>query len=265
MIGAIAGDIIGSVYEFNAIKSKDFPLFQRRSYFTDDSVLTVAVAQAILTDGDYRRAVLEMGRAYPNSGYGGSFAHWLVSADPKPYNSWGNGSAMRVSPVGFAFDKAEDVLREATLSAEFTHNHPEGIKGAQATALAVFLARTGHDKEAIRGEIAGRFGYDMARTVDDIRPDYGFDESCQGTVPEAVIAFLDSNSYEDAVRNAVSLGGDSDTLACITGGIAEAFYGPVSDEIRGKVKEILPAELWHITRRFCDRFGVGPQQIIEKS
>lgn len=254
MIGAIAGDIIGSVFEFNRIKSKDFPLFQGRSYFTDDSVLTVAVAEAILTDGDYRRHVREIGRDYPRSGYGGSFAHWLASADPKPYNSWGNGSAMRVSPVGFAFDKAEDVLREATLSAEFTHNHPEGIKGAQATALAVFLARTGHDKEFIRGEIAGRFGYDMARTVDGIRPGYEFDESCQGTVPEAIIAFLDSTSYEDAVRNAVSLGGDSDTLACITGGIAEAFYGPVSPGIRLKVKEILPGQLWRIVERFCSRF-----------
>ncbi len=256
MIGAIAGDIIGSVYEFYGIKSKDFPLFHRDSYFTDDSVLTVAVAEAILTDGDYRRAVLEIGREFPNSGYGGSFARWLVSADPGPYHSWGNGSAMRVSPVGFAFDTVEDVLREATLSAEFTHNHPEGIKGAQATALAVFLARTGHDKEIIRGEIASRFGYGMARTVDEIRPDYGFDESCQGTVPEAIIAFLDSTSYEDAVRNAVSLGGDSDTLACITGGIAEAFYGPVPAEIRLKVKEILPGELWHITERFCARYKI---------
>lgn len=259
MIGGIAGDIIGSVYEYNAIKSKDFPLFHRNSYFTDDSVLTVAVAKAILTDGDYRKAVLEIGRRYPDAGYGGSFARWLVSADPKPYNSWGNGSAMRVSPVGYAYDKADDVLREATLSAEFTHNHPEGIKGAQATALAVFLARTGHDKEIIRGEIAARFGYDMARTVDEIRPDYGFDESCQGTVPEAIIAFLDSTSYEDAVRNAVSLGGDSDTLACITGGIAEAFYGPVPDDIRNRVKEILPPDLWRIAEEFCVRFGVGPR------
>jgi ADP-ribosylglycohydrolase len=254
MIGAIAGDIIGSVYEFGRTKSKEFPLFGPDSHFTDDTVLTIAVANAILTDCDYRRAVLEFGRRYPNSGYGGHFREWLGSSDPKPYNSWGNGSAMRVSPVGFAFNSVDDVLREAARTAEFTHNHPEGIKGAQATALAVFLARTGRDKDLIRTEITSRFAYDLARTVDDIRPSYGFDESCQRTVPEAIVAFLDSTSYEDAVRNAVSLGGDSDTLACITGGIAEAFYGPVSPSIRQKVQEILPLELWEITKSFSAKF-----------
>jgi ADP-ribosylglycohydrolase len=257
MIGAIAGDIIGSVYEFGRTKSKEFPLFGPDSHFTDDTVLTVAVANAILTDCDYRRAVLELGRCYPNSGYGGYFRGWLGSSDPKPYNSWGNGSAMRVSPVGFAFNSVEDVLREAARTAEFTHNHPEGVKGAQATALSVFLARTVRDKDLIRTEITTRFGYDLARTVDEIRPSYGFDESCQRTVPEAIIAFLDSTSYEDAIRNAVSLGGDSDTLACITGGIAEAFYGPVSPSIRQKVQEILPPELWDITEAFCARYELG--------
>ncbi len=254
MIGAIAGDIIGSVYEFRQIKTKEFPLFHPRGRFTDDSVLTVAVAQAILTDGDYRRAVLEIGRRYPHSGYGGSFGRWLASADPKPYHSWGNGSAMRVSPVGFAFATADEVLREAERSADFTHNHPEGIKGAQAAALAVFLARTARDKELIRREIASRFGYDLARTVDGIRPTYGFDESCQRTVPEAIVAFLDATSYEDAVRNAVSLGGDSDTLACITGGIAEAFYGPVPAAVRAQVRAILTPELWEITDSFCAKY-----------
>jgi ADP-ribosylglycohydrolase len=254
MIGAIAGDIIGSVHEFGATKTKKFPLFVEGSVFTDDSVMTVAIAQAILTDGDYQKAVRDFGRRYPHAGYGGFFRGWLDSADPKPYNSWGNGSAMRVSPVGFAFDLVDDVLREAARTAEFTHNHPEGIKGAQATALAIFLARTEWDKDLIRHEISTRFGYDLDRTVDEIRPGYSFDESCQKTVPEAVVAFLDSSSYEDAVRNAVSLGGDSDTLACITGGIAEAFYGPVPPEILKKVREILPDDLLDVTDRFCDRY-----------
>jgi ADP-ribosylglycohydrolase len=258
MIGAIAGDIIGSVHEFGATKSKEFPLFVPTSTFTDDSVLTVAIAQAILTDGDYMKAVRDIGRRYPNAGYGGLFHGWLHTPDPKPYNSWGNGSAMRASPVGFAFDTVDEVLREAARSAEFTHNHPEGIKGAQAAALAVFLARTEWDMDLIRSEISSRFGYDLDRTVDDIRPGYSFDESCQRTVPEAIIAFLDSSSYVDAIRNAISLGGDSDTLACITGGIAEAYYGPVATEIRNKVMEILPADLRGITQDFCRRFNIPP-------
>jgi ADP-ribosylglycohydrolase len=257
MIGAIAGDIIGSVYEFGHIKSKEFPLFGPESRYTDDSVLTVAVAQAILTDGDYRRAVLDLGRRYPDAGYGGFFRGWLDSPDPKPYNSWGNGSAMRVSPVGFAFESVEDVLREAQRTAEFTHDHPEGIKGAQATALAVFLARTEWDKDLIRHEVSTRFGYDLDRTVDEIRPGYGFDESCQRTVPEAIIAFLESESYEDAIRNAVSLGGDADTLACITGGIAEAYYGPLPPVIIEQVKGILPADLWGVVERFCTRYSLA--------
>ena len=257
MIGAIAGDIIGSVYEFGRTKSKDFPLFGPGSVFTDDSVLTVAVAEAILTGGDYRKAVLDFGRRYPDAGYGGLFADWLRSPDPKPYNSWGNGSAMRVSPVGFAFESVEDVLREAQRSAEFTHDHPEGIKGAQATALAIFLARTEWDKDLIRTEITERFGYNLVRSVEDIRPGYGFDESCQRTVPEAIIAFLDSASYEDAIRNAVSLGGDSDTLACITGGIAEAYYGAVPAVIMEQVKGILPADLWKVAEAFCTKFRLA--------
>ena len=258
MIGAIAGDIIGSVHEFGATKTKKFPLFVEGSFFTDDSVMTVAIARAILTDGDYRKAALDFGRRYPDAGYGGFFREWLVSPDPKPYDSWGNGSAMRVSPVGFAFDTVDDVLREAARAAAFTHNHPEGIKGAQATALAIFLARTEWDMDLVRHEISTRFGYDLDRTVDEIRPGYSFDESCQRTVPEAVVAFLDSSSYEDAVRNAVSLGGDSDTLACITGGIAEAFYGPVPSEILLKVREILPPDLWEIAQDFCQRYNLAP-------
>ena len=254
MIGAIAGDIIGSVYEASPIKTKDFTLFHRHCRFTDDSVLTVAVAQAILTDGDYRRWLWEIGRRHPHAGYGGSFINWLFSSDPQPYNSWGNGAAMRVSPVGFAFDGIDDVLAEAARTAEISHNHPEGIKGAQAAALAVFLARTTRDKGVVRQEVADRFGYDLDRSVDGIRPSYGFNISCRKTVPEAVIAFLDSDSYEDAVRNAISLGGDSDTLACITGSIAEALYGPPSPEIINRVKSCLAPDLWSITAEFCSKY-----------
>ena len=255
MIGAIAGDIIGSVYEASPTKSKDFPLFSSRSTYTDDSVLTAAVAEAILSGRSYREAVWEIGRRYPGAGYGGTFINWLRSADPQPYKSWGNGSAMRVSPIGFAFDLEADVLRAARESAEISHNHLEGIKGAQATALAIFLARVGADKEQIRSRISQMFGYDLTRSVEDIRPGYSFDVSCQGSVPEALIAFLDSCSYEDAIRNAISLGGDADTQACITGGIAEAFYGGVPEEIRKEVMERLPPDLRKITENFCQQFG----------
>ena len=255
MIGAIAGDIIGSVYEHDPIKTKDFPLFHPRSQFTDDTVLTVAVADAILSGRSYVESIREIGRRYPRAGYGRSFTEWLHSEDSRPYNSWGNGSAMRVSPVGYAFSSEEETLRQAAMSAEITHDHPEGIKGAQATALAVFLARAGEDKEGIRARIAAQFGYDLDRTVDDIRPSYVYDISCQGTVPEAIVAFLDSGSYEDAIRNAVSLGGDSDTLACITGGIAEVFYGAVPEEIRAGVEECLTSDLWEVTEEFGRMYG----------
>lgn len=255
MIGAIAGDIIGSVYEHRPIKTKDFPLFHPQCRFTDDSVLTIAVAKAILDDGDYLRAVWETGRKHPHAGYGASFIHWLNSSKPKAYNSWRNGSAMRVSPIGFAFDSVDAVLTEAARSAEISHDHPEGIKGAQATALAVFLARSCRNKDRIRAEVKSRFRYDLDRSVDGIRPSYSFDVSCQGTVPEAIIAFLDSESYEDAVRNAVSLGGDSDTLACITGGIAEAFYGPLPAEIFKKVRACLTPDLWDIVEAFRQKYN----------
>ncbi|HIC85323.1 MAG TPA: ADP-ribosylglycohydrolase family protein, partial [Desulfobacterales bacterium] len=200
MIGAIAGDIIGSVYEHNPIKTKDFPLFHAHCRFTDDTVLTVAVARALVEGRSYQESIRELGQRYPNAGYGAAFFQWLFTPNPRPYNSWGNGAAMRVSPVGFAFDRVETVLREARSTAEITHNHPEGIKGAQATAISVFLARTTRDKSLIREEVSKRFGYDLHRTIKEIRPNYGFDVSCQGTVPEAIIAFLDSYSYEDAIR-----------------------------------------------------------------
>ncbi|MEE4241478.1 MAG: ADP-ribosylglycohydrolase family protein [Desulfopila sp.] len=255
MIGAIAGDIIGSAYEHAPIKTKEFPLFHPLCRFTDDSVLTAGVALAILTNRPYIEVLWEMGRRYPSAGYGSSFLAWLHCSDPKPYNSWGNGAAMRVSPVGFAFADEEEVLLQAAKSAEISHNHPEGIKGAQATALAVYLAGNGSSKEAIRTVIAERFGYDLQHRVDDIRPWYSFDISCQGSVPQALIAFFDSDSYEDAVRNAVSLGGDSDTLACITGGIAEAFYGGLPAEILEGVQGYLSTELWEICTAFRQKYG----------
>jgi len=256
LIGAIAGDIIGSVYEQRPIKHKDFPLFHPACRFTDDSVLTIAIAKAILEKQAYQDAVVELGRLYPHAGYGATFIQWLFSPAPRPYHSWGNGAAMRVGPVGFAFAGISDVLKEARKTAEITHDHPEGIKGAQATALAVFLARTGSSKAEIRNEIADRFQYDLSRSVDQIRPSYRFDISCQGTVPEAIVSFLESESYEDAVRLAVSLGGDSDTLACITGSIAHAFYGQVPAPIVKVVKTVLDQRLWSLTEAFCRIFDV---------
>ena len=255
MLGAIAGDIIGSVYEGSPIKSTEFPLFQPHSTFTDDTVLTVAVAHSILSGTDYATSLKTFGLKYPNAGYGGSFIGWLFSEGDQAYNSWGNGSAMRVSPVGFAFDSIEEVLEEAKRSAEVTHNHPEGIKGAQATALAVFMARTGESKEAIRSEISERFAYDMDRTLAEIRPTYRFDVSCQGSVPESIIAFLESEDLEDAVRKAISLGGDGDTMACIAGAIAEAHYKTLPADIVSEVFERLPAELVEIVREFEAAYG----------
>ncbi|MFP4446395.1 MAG: ADP-ribosylglycohydrolase family protein [Desulfosudaceae bacterium] len=258
MIGAIAGDIIGSVYENRPIKTKDFPLFDENCRFTDDTVLTLAVAYAIIEGRSYQESIRAIGRGYLSAGYGGTFLRWLVTEHPRPYESWGNGSAMRVSPVGLAFSTEEEVLAEAEKSAAITHNHPEGIKGAQATALAVFMARSGQDKADIRSRIQEQFGYNLERTVDQIRPGYRFDISCQGTVPEAMISFLDADSYEDAVRNAVSLGGDSDTLACIAGGIAGAYYRQVPESVVARVRALLPPDLLAILDHFTRAFPVAP-------
>lgn len=255
MLGAIAGDIVGSVFERRPIKTTEFPLFSARSTFTDDTVLTVAVAYAILHGGAYGPALKAFGRRYPHAGYGGRFYRWLQMPESEPYNSWGNGSAMRVSPVGYAFEDVECVLQEAQKSAEVTHNHPEGIKGAQATALAIYLARTGRDKETIREEIERRFAYDLGRTLEEIRPEYRFDVSCQGSVPESIVAFLESEGVEDAIRKAISLGGDSDTMACIAGGIAEAYYGEVPSGIVEEVRERIPGEFWAVVEAFYDRYG----------
>ncbi|MHC4270681.1 MAG: ADP-ribosylglycohydrolase family protein [Planctomycetota bacterium] len=249
MLGAIAGDIIGSVYEVWRIKTTEFPLFKRRSRFTDDTVLTVAVAWAILQDEDYAVALRKFGRRYPLAGYGARFTLWLLT-NMGPYNSWGNGSAMRVSPVGFAFDTIEEVLAQAEKSASVTHNHPEGIKGAQATALALFLCRKGAAKNEIKQEITQRFNYDLSLSVDEIRPEYRFDPSCQGTVPQAITCFLESENFEDAVRKAISLGGDSDTIGCVTGGIAQAYYKEIPKHIISKVRQRLPEEFLRIIDEF---------------
>ena len=256
MLGAIAGDIIGSVFEHAPVKTVDFDLFSRQSTFTDDTVLTVAVAHAILENTDYGSALKRFARRFPDAGYGMSFFRWMMSADSRPYNSWGNGSAMRVSPVGFAFDSADTVLQQARETAAVTHNHPEGIKGAQAAALAVYLARTGAGKGRIRREIEHRFGYDLDRRTVDIRPTYHFDISCQGTVPEAIIAFLESENYENAVRIGVSLGGDSDTIGCITGAVAHAHYGKLPENVRRETRARLPEDFLAVIDRFNRRYGV---------
>ena len=253
MLGAMAGDMIGSIYEAHPIKHTDFdPVV---SGFTDDTVLTVAVADAILHHGDYGFLLKTYARRYPHLPYGQSFRHWAESPDDRPYNSFGNGSAMRVSPVGFAFNSVQDVLDEALKSAAVTHNHPEGIKGAQATALAVYLARTGASKVGLRNEIADRFSYRLEAHVDDIRPGYGFDVSCQGSVPEAIIAFLNSDNYVDAVKKAISLGGDADTMACIAGGIAQAFYKKIPAEIVRQVRRKLPPDLRRVLDEFNRTYG----------
>lgn len=256
MLGAIAGDIIGSVYEAAPIKRTDFPLFSHSSHYTDDTVMTVAVASSILNNEDYAASLRSFGRRYPDAGYGGRFFSWLFDDDAGPYQSWGNGAAMRVSPVGFAFDTEEAILREAKSSAAVSHNHPEGIKGAQATALAIFLARMGESKEVIRHRISTQFGYDMERTLYTIRPTYRFDVSCQGSVPEAIIAFLESRDFEDAVRKAVSLGGDSDTQACIAGAIAQAFYRCIPDNIITHVRRCMPETLLRVIDDFNNAYQI---------
>ena len=254
MFGAIVGDIIGSSYEWHNTKSYDFDLFTPQSSPTDDSVLTIAVADCILHGKDYAKTFKEYGRRYPKAGYGGMFIRWLGSKDLSPYNSYGNGSAMRVSPVGFAFDTMEEVLLEAEKSSAVTHNHPEGIKGAQAIAASIFLARTGQNKKNIREYIEKTFLYNLEQTLDVIRPTYDFNETCPGSVPQAIIAFLESNDYEDAIRKAISLGGDSDTIACMTGGIAEAYYKKIPGYMLKKVQTLMEEEFLEIIDEFRKRF-----------
>lgn len=250
MLGAIAGDIIGSVYEFKNIKNKDFELFAKQSSFTDDSVLTVATMDSIITEKPFNENYKQWFRKYPDAGFGGSFIAWGYSDDLTPYNSWGNGSAMRVSPIGYYYNSLDEVLIKAEKSASATHNHPEGIKGAQAAAAAIFMAKNGKSKEEIKHFIQNTFGYDLNESIDSIRTWYKFDVSCQGSVPQAIISFLEACDYEDTIRNAVSIGGDSDTIACIAGGIAEAYYKEIPKFIMDEVNKRLPEEIIEVVKKF---------------
>lgn len=265
MLGAIVGDIVGSVYEWNNIKTKEFPLFRDDCFFTDDTVMTCAVAEAIMNGGqkdDFIDAMKKYGRMYPNADYGARFNRWLMTDNREPYNSFGNGSAMRVSPCAWVMEATTGELpsegkRLAQLSSEVTHNHPEGIKGAMATADAIFMCRyffyrndnPAEIKRRVKGHIEKEYGYDFSKTLDEIRPTYRFNETCQETVPQAIVAFLESTDFEDAIRNAISLGGDSDTLAAITGSIAEAAYG-IPDWITDKVYTYLDDQLKDVLRRW---------------
>ena len=285
MLGAIIGDTVGSVYEFNNIKTTDFPLFDPLSNYTDDSIMTMAVADWLLTDPQHGMGTLEasflgFAKKYPcpMGGYGGGFHRWLfhpeqlaaydedgnhVVGKRHPYNSFGNGAAMRCSANGWMFDSLEETERVAGLSAAITHSHPEGIKGAQSTAAAIFMARNGKSKEEIKEYISTKYGYDLNRTCDEIRPVYDWDSSCQGTVPEAMVAFLDSTDFESAIRLAVSLGGDSDTLACITGGIAEAFYKNIPDDIALKIWSLIPEDFKAIFRKMETRTSYRLPKILK--
>lgn len=258
LFGAVAGDVIGSTHERRAVTTRDFGLFNTNSRFTDDTVLTAATASAIIdarrasptTEPDYHTAVLTFARKWPHAGYGGNFRTWIRSSNPRPYNSWGNGSAMRVSPIGFAFDDEASVLRQAERSAAITHDHPEGIKAAQAGALGVLLARQGKSKDELRAALAHRFDYDLNRTVETIRPTYHFEVSAQKSVPEAIVAFLDSHDFESAIRNAVWLGGDADTQACIAGALAEAYYGSVPAHIVDETRSRLDPDIVRVLDEF---------------
>jgi len=263
MLGAIAGDVIGSAHEGSATKTKDFPLFTPESRFTDDTVLTVAVADCLLHQREYVDVLHDYFHAYPAAGYGGTFIRWAFYKQREPYTSWGNGSAMRVSPIAYMCTTLEEVLGEAKRSAEVTHNHEQGIRGAQATAAAIFLARTGSSKEQIRRYTEEQFGYFLDESLADLRPTYHFDVSCQGSVPQSIIAFLESNDFEDAIRNAISLGGDADTMACIAGAIAEAFYGGVPPQIAEPVLARLDDRLRSIVGAFRERFGIGGGATVE--
>lgn len=265
ILGAIAGDTIGSVFEFSNVKSTDFPLFSDWTEFTDDTVMTLAVADAIMKSEDnaqpisyaFVESMRELGRQYPNAGYGGRFASWLESglAHPRPYNSWGNGSGMRVSPVAWAYDTLELVEYVAAESAKVTHNHPEGVKGAQAIAGCTYLARIGKSNDEIRDYACSHYGYTLDFTLDEIRDGYVFDVSCQGSVPQAIEAFLESADFENAIRLAISIGGDSDTIGAMTGAIAQGRYG-VPIEIEEDVRSRLPEELLAINDRFCSAYSV---------
>ena len=266
MFGAIIGDIVGSIYEDDNIKTKDFPLFDNRCTYTDDTVLTIATAEWLLEQGDCYKYYYELTKKYPNRGYGTNYMKWFFQVkfhnNPKPYNSCGNGSAMRISPVGWVFDSKEKTINAAKVSAECTHNHPEGIKGAQATALCIFMARQCSTISAIKQTIEDEFGYDLSMSIDELRTRYswnGIDEKgngglCQYSVPQAIMCALQASDFEDAIRNAVSIGGDSDTISCITGGIAEALFG-IPETILSTAMSYLPEDFIQIASRFEKIYG----------
>lgn len=257
MLGAIAGDIIGSPYEFNNYRAEDFPLFIEESTFTDDTVLTVALADAILTGVEYTQKIKEYYHRYPHMSYGGRFHVWAEQDESEPYNSYGNGSAMRCSPVGWAYDTLEEVLKMTERSAMPTHNHPEGIKGAKAVAGSIFLARTQNSKQAVKDFVTKDMGYNLDFSLPDLRRDYRFNETCQETVPQAIFCFMISTDFEDAIRKAISIGGDSDTVACITGSIAEAYYGGIPMEMKKQILSILDVDLLGVAEEFYGKY-IGP-------
>ena len=266
MFGAIIGDIVGSIYEDANVKTRDFPLFDVRCTFTDDTVLTIATARWLMEQGDCYKHYYELTRKYPDRGYGTNYMKWFFQIkfhnNPQAYNSCGNGSAMRISPVGWAFNTIDDTLRAAKISAECTHNHPEGVKGAQAIALCVFMARHGYTPTVIKQKIEDEFGYDLSMTIDELRTRYswrgidgkGNSALCQHSVPQAIMCSLQASNFEDAIRNAVSIGGDSDTISCMTGGIAEALFG-IPEQIRSAAILYLPDEFIQIIKRFETKFG----------
>ncbi|WP_138207255.1 ADP-ribosylglycohydrolase family protein [Haloimpatiens lingqiaonensis] len=262
MIGAIAGDIIGSIFERKNIKTKEFQLFSKGSIFTDDTVLTIATMDSILNSKPFSESYKKWFRKYPNAGFGGNFYRWGFSESMEPYNSWGNGSAMRVSPIGYIGDSMGEVMAKAKESAEVTHNHVEGIKGAQAIAASIYLAKIGKDKDEIRKFVEDTFDYDLSESLYSIRKWYAFDVSCEGSVPQAIRAFLESKDYEDAIRNAVSIGGDSDTIACMTGGIAEAYYKEIPRYIISEVFKIIPEEMVTIIDKFYNSATPGIQKVL---
>ena len=256
MLGALVGDIVGSVYEFQNTKSTDFELFTPNSTFTDDSVMTLAVAKWLLEDCVHTtrhliRCMQELGDRYPNAGYGGNFGWWLRQSNPAPYNSWGNGSGMRVSPVGLYAKTLDEALALSALTASVSHNHAEGVKGAQAIATSVFLCKEGKTKQEIKEYVEQNFGYNLNRTIAEIRPTYRFDVSCQGSVPEAIIAFLEGNSFEEVIRLAISIGGDSDTIGAMAGAIAACMY-PIPDYMTEKCDSLLTEDLREIKDQFLE-------------
>lgn len=255
MLGAIIGDIVGSYYEIHRIKTKEFPLFRPESRFTDDTVLTVAVAEHILTGKDLIDLFHTYVLSYPLAGYGSSFFKWALDRSRVPYRSYGNGAAMRISPVGYAYDDLKEALEMAEKVTSVTHNHPEAIKAAKAVVTAIVLSRKGFEKEEIREQIEKTYGYNLRRSLEEIRPDYTFDTSCQGSVPEAIISFLEAADFVDAIRNAVSLGGDADTMACVAGGIAQAYFGEIPPFMRKKALQILDVNLKAVLISFCKRFN----------